>query len=99
VAKAKAVKRLSSFGKQDRKILTDKIKDWINQELIITAVRTKTGEHGDYAIFDATDETGREHVFSSGAKFVMEALADVEKQAAFPVGVKFYLEGNTVLFT
>jgi len=26
-------------------------------------------------------------------------LADVEKQSAFPVGVKFYLEGNTVLFT
>jgi len=99
VAKAKAVKRLASFGKQDRNVVTDKIKDWLDHELIIIAVTTKTGEHGAFAVFDAIDENGHDHVFSSGAKFVMDALDDVEKQSAFPVGVKFYMEGNTVLFT
>lgn len=99
MAKKESIKRLAEYGKKDRHLATDKIQDWLDQDLIITAMAVKSGEHGEFAVFHATDENGHEHVFSSGAQFVFDALTDAAFQDAFPLAVNFYMVGNTILFT
>jgi len=99
MAKKQAPKRLADMGKQDRDVVTDKIKDWLDHELTITSAKFKVGEHGTFAVFEATDGHGHEHVFTSGAMFVLDALQDAVEQDCFPLGVKFYMKGNTVFFT
>jgi len=99
MGKKAAPRRLAEMGKKDRTVVTDKIPDWLDHELVITSATFKTGEHGEFAVFEATDENGHDHVFVSGAMFVMDALQDAAEQDCFPLAVKFYMKGNTVFFT
>lgn len=91
--------RLSEYGKRSRDMDTEHIEDVIDVELSITGTVFKSGQHGEFAVFDAVDEDGTLHVIVSGAGFVMDALHDAVEKDAFPLDVKFYKVGNTVLFT
>lgn len=99
MAKRKALKRLAKLGNKDRDIVADKIKDWLDHELVITSAHFKEGEHGEFAVFLATDENEHDHVFVSGAMFVVDALREAIEGNLFPLAAKFYMRGNTVLFT
>jgi len=92
-------KRLAQFGLKNRDMATEHIDDLLGIELTIRSGSFKTGEHGEFAVFEATDEEGVSHTIVSGAGFVLDALHDAAEQKAFPVCVKFYKSGRTVLFT
>ena len=78
---------------------TKHIDDLIDVELTIRSGAFKTGQHGEFAVFEATDPDGNSHTIISGAGFVLDALHDASEKEAFPLQAKFYKVGNTVLFT
>lgn len=90
--------RLADYGKANRDMTTEHIDDLLGVELSITSVSFRTGEHGEFAIFEATDDKGDTHTLISGAGFVMDALHDVVDNEAFPVEVNFFKSGRTVVF-
>lgn len=98
VSKKKPTKRLAGYGKLNRDMATKHVDDLLGIELTITSVSFKSGEHGEFSVFECSDPNGECHTVISGAGFVLDALHDTEEQNAFPVRVKFYKSGRTVLF-
>lgn len=90
-------KRLASFGTMKEQLEVKTIDQVLEQDLTITGYRMRKGTMGAYFMIDCITGDGEKITVMTGAKYVMEALADVNKQGAFPVVAKFFKRGQTVL--